>query len=198
MADGKGKGADPRALYSRKMLKEALLELVAGQPLDTLTPTAVAARAQLARGTFYRHFSSVEALAEEAVADFIEELRALLKALGFTEPRHSGSLAAPFCQFVRKSSRYGALLLDRSAEDIVVAQLLRAGQGRFAQNMGELHGMSPRQSEAVVRFQVAGYLALCREYANVPEDEWAQMLLAVDGVMRRGLGGAAGRGNEGE
>lgn len=184
----KSKGADPRAEYSRKMLKEAFLELLAEQPFANLTITAIVTRAGLARSTFYSHFPSMEALLDEAVADSIAEMRALIKALGLTRPEHSGSLAAPFCQFVRKSSRYRALYMDHSAREPVTTQLVRSGSGTFADNMGQLHGMSPLQAEAVVRFQVAGYLALCEEYANAPDDEWVEVLRAADGVMRRGLG----------
>ncbi len=53
------------ALRSRRMLREALAELLAEKDYDSITVADVTRRADLNRGTFYAHYANVDELAQE-------------------------------------------------------------------------------------------------------------------------------------
>ena len=49
------KGTDRRAVYTRSVIKEALLALKKSMPFDEITVSALCREAGLHRGTFYLH-----------------------------------------------------------------------------------------------------------------------------------------------
>lgn len=59
--------SDPRVVRTRRILHEALLELVNERDLDTLSIADVAERAQVNRATFYAHYRSLDELLDVAL-----------------------------------------------------------------------------------------------------------------------------------
>ena len=53
------------AARSRRLICEALLELLDEKPLDKITVTDIAHRADISRGTFYLHYDSVRSVISE-------------------------------------------------------------------------------------------------------------------------------------
>ncbi|MCB0141244.1 MAG: helix-turn-helix transcriptional regulator, partial [Caldilineaceae bacterium] len=60
------KTVDRRVRRSRKLLGEALLELVVEKPFGDITVQDIADRADMNRATFYLHFQSKEELLQSA------------------------------------------------------------------------------------------------------------------------------------
>jgi AcrR family transcriptional regulator len=67
---------DRRARRTRRLLQQALLELLGDEPLAKLTISQIAARADVSRQAFYLHFSSKEELLLSHVDDVFDEIRA--------------------------------------------------------------------------------------------------------------------------
>jgi len=111
------KRTDARVRYTQRVLKEALLSLLAEKPINKITVKEVCALAELNRATFYAHYSDCFALLEsienelvdafarslrlvnaldvsaliEAIYDIIEQNRAACRALIF-QSVHSSAL----------------------------------------------------------------------------------------------------------
>ena len=70
--------ADLRVQRTRRLLREALIELVSSQGYESITIRDITQRAQVGYKTFYRHYTSKEALLQtildEIVADFQKAL----------------------------------------------------------------------------------------------------------------------------
>ena len=56
------KTEDRRVRRTRQRLKEALLELIAGQPYESITVEDITRRADVGRSTFYSHYTSKDEL----------------------------------------------------------------------------------------------------------------------------------------
>ncbi|WP_432542722.1 TetR/AcrR family transcriptional regulator [Kineococcus sp. SYSU DK002] len=65
---------EPRALRSRRLLVEALLDLLAERPLAELTVVELCRRAGVNRATFYGHWADQRALAAEVFAELVDDL----------------------------------------------------------------------------------------------------------------------------
>ncbi|WP_245640069.1 TetR/AcrR family transcriptional regulator [Paenibacillus dakarensis] len=66
---------DPRALRSKRMLKEAVLDLLIENPeISKLTVQKIASRAELNRATFYLHFIDIQDLLRQVVYDIFDDL----------------------------------------------------------------------------------------------------------------------------
>ncbi|MGN7225468.1 TetR/AcrR family transcriptional regulator [Dietzia maris] len=66
---------DRRARRSRRLLREALVELSLEKGYASLTVEEIAQRADLGRGTFYAHFKDKDELLSEIVEDMLVSLR---------------------------------------------------------------------------------------------------------------------------
>ncbi|WP_151733425.1 TetR/AcrR family transcriptional regulator ['Paenibacillus yunnanensis' Narsing Rao et al. 2020] len=78
------KRTDPRAVRSKKMLKQAVFSLLADNPeISQLTVQKIAKRAELNRATFYLHYEDINDLLRQLVheifADLSENIEPLLQ-----------------------------------------------------------------------------------------------------------------------
>ncbi len=66
--------ADRRIQRSRLALKQAFQQMLQDTPLTGVTVSGIAAKADVCRGTFYKHFDTKEALYQEVVDDVLDDL----------------------------------------------------------------------------------------------------------------------------
>ncbi|MET8182945.1 TetR/AcrR family transcriptional regulator [Streptomyces sp. NPDC005336] len=64
---------DPRAARTRARLRRALLDECAQRPLAEVSVAALVRRAEVARATFYLHYSDLENVAVDACADVVRD-----------------------------------------------------------------------------------------------------------------------------
>ncbi|MFD1392506.1 TetR/AcrR family transcriptional regulator [Lacticaseibacillus jixianensis] len=69
-----------RAQATEEQLKQALLQLLAHQPLAKITVTALCREADVNRGTFYTHFADPQALFQAIEMDLIDQVAVLVDA----------------------------------------------------------------------------------------------------------------------
>lgn len=69
------KKQDPRAIRSKRVLKEAVVEILIEDPdISKLTVQKIAKRAELNRATFYLHFIDMNDLLKQVVYDIFDDL----------------------------------------------------------------------------------------------------------------------------
>ncbi len=94
---------------SRRLLQQALLVLLADEPLSKVTVSQIAARADVSRQAFYLHFSSKEELLLSHVDDVFDEIRATVLPSP-ARPRAVGLLeliATSFAEWARHADALG-------------------------------------------------------------------------------------------
>lgn len=69
------------ALRSRRLISDALLELLDEKPLDKITVTDITKRADVSRGTFYLHFESVADVISRLQDDYLAQMNAYFDSL---------------------------------------------------------------------------------------------------------------------
>lgn len=104
---------DERVRRTRRRLTEALIELSADRPLESITVRELTGRAGVGYATFFRHYGSVEALLRGSVDDMHAEMMALLPTL--TGEATARSCAIVFEHAAQHPGMYRLLLkADRS------------------------------------------------------------------------------------
>ena len=71
------------AIRSRKMIKEAFLELLEEKDINKITVTDIVNKADLNRSTFYAHYIDVRAITEEMENEVIDKMIEILKKFEF-------------------------------------------------------------------------------------------------------------------
>lgn len=66
------------AVRSRKMIRDAFIELLRTKPLDKITVTGIVEKAGLNRGTFYAHYADINMLIQSMEDEIVQSLYALL------------------------------------------------------------------------------------------------------------------------
>lgn len=75
----KSKKTDHRSRYTQKIVKEALLKLLAEKPLNKIGVSELCLAAEVNRGTFYNHFYDVFDVYESIENDFFDEVKVKLE-----------------------------------------------------------------------------------------------------------------------
>ncbi|MGI5238055.1 TetR/AcrR family transcriptional regulator [Dactylosporangium sp. CA-139066] len=101
---------DRRVRRTRRILGEALVELIIEQGYEATTVQDVLDRADVGRSTFYAHFRDKDALLMAGFEDLVERLRADLDALGPGAPPEPGQpVVGLFAHAYRNRTLYAAL-----------------------------------------------------------------------------------------
>ena len=66
------------ALRSRRLINEALADILQEKPLDKITVTEVVARAGINRGTFYAHYTDIPDVIHHLIQDTFTKIRTVI------------------------------------------------------------------------------------------------------------------------
>ena len=101
--------ADPRVRRTRKLLQQALMDLLAEKSFHSINVQDVVERATVNRATFYAHFPDKYALLDYVVGDwFREELkRAGLDSIPFNESNLRRLIATVLTVYERSTAAAG-------------------------------------------------------------------------------------------
>ena len=120
---------DARITKSRHALQAALLELVAEMPFEEVTVAAITTRAGVGYATFFRHYTSREALLAEIADDLIGQLLVLIAPLVLAQDTAAAALALTRFVDVRRPLCLGLLVGAGEAmrRDITARAVAAAG-----------------------------------------------------------------------
>ena len=109
------KKEDPRAIRSKRLLKEAVISiLIETQSLQELTVQKVTAKAELNRATFYLHFLDMRDLMRNVVYDIYDDLSKNLLPLIEGERGKTEHLLT-FLDYFYEHRKYLSVLLEEKA-----------------------------------------------------------------------------------
>ena len=133
---------DLRARRTRKLLRDALLELIEECGFDALTVDELAKRAMVSRSAFYRYYQDKYDLAEQI---FEEAMSALLDAVGKTGEEHPPQVWVKFFEHIAHYERFYRALLGRKGS----LWFVRKMRARLSDMVKE-HGRIPGKPNASV------------------------------------------------
>lgn len=166
-----------RVRMTKKIIKDALLELLDQKPLDKITVTDICNTADLNRSTFYAHYEDATQVLREIEADVMQQL-----------PMQSDYLTA------ENSEKFLTMLTDffryiRENETLFRILLLKTGRVSFNQRlaatiMGKYHKQNLIRDSLIERYQyiycVNGALELLKEWVDsrfpIDERKFAEFL----------------------
>lgn len=114
---------DARQQRSRKALTEALLALLGEQPFDQITIREISARAGTGYATFFRHYTTKEALLGDVAAMEIAGL--LARTMPILDAASSYETTRTLCAYVAEHRLLWSALLTGGAAGIVREEFIR-------------------------------------------------------------------------
>lgn len=127
---------DARVLQTRQAIRQALLQLIEGNPLEQISIRQIAAAAGIGYNTFFRHYTDKEVLVREIVAEELSQLIEL--CITTLDTSDSTGAAQALCQFVAEHDGLWSTLLNGGAantlRDEFIHQLRETGPSRTSAN----------------------------------------------------------------
>ncbi len=116
---------DLRVQRTRRLLREALIDLVTDQGYEQITIREITQRAQVGYKTFFRHYASKDALLQTILDEIVEEFQAAL--LSPAAPNASDSNTRVAVQFAKEYAALLLMLLHSASSAQLLAPLTKLG-----------------------------------------------------------------------
>ena len=131
------------ALRSKRLLAQALSELLLEMPYPKITVAAITRRADLNRGTFYAHYDSVDDLMGELIAGVMDKLFRVLDEVDETSfPRNPEPVLEKASAYLLENLYLYKLLVASEESNIFLADMKRRIAERIMPRV--LAGCSPK------------------------------------------------------
>lgn len=109
------KKQDPRAVRSKRMMKEAVMEILIENPdISKLTVHQIAKRAELNRATFYLHFLDINDLLRQLVYDIFDDLSLEISPILQIDNQDNQEQLSAFLDYFYKHRKILAVLFEHA------------------------------------------------------------------------------------
>ncbi|NMM94883.1 TetR/AcrR family transcriptional regulator [Bifidobacterium oedipodis] len=152
-----------RTRTTRRLLQDALVELLAERPLNKISIKELCIRADVNRSTFYAHYTSLDDLLRDIEDNTISWVSGALDQL-LAQPDTAGieHVIASICQYIADNRSHLQVLMSPKADLGFQQQLLGLIYSRrsVAEQLQSQSTTDPAEAEMRVRFAVSGSIGL--------------------------------------
>jgi len=164
----RGVGLMPKAEYrsairSRKLINDALADLLQEKPLDKITVTDVVNRAGINRGTFYAHYADIPDVINHLIQNTFSKIREALTS----QPKMMqipGVLLGQIRQILEADLEFYKKVMSSSAASVMYEQLVNITVDYLFQNEQQFSFASHEQYILTIRFCAGGLGNLYRDW----------------------------------
>lgn len=194
--EGKLKKTDRRTLYTKMVIKDALLELLATNGFEKITVTAACKQAEVSRATFYLHFDDLTAVLDECLADALRIADAaggnpntdMLKMMHMiasgefdTEMLQANDTLLPACQRAADLPKYRPIFLDSGLSDYIIKKMFQAEKERTVPILMEYCCLSKAEAEMLFSFVICGAFSVNKSMGWNKDRKWYE----IQGILIR-------------
>lgn len=184
--------SDRRTLYTRAVIKDAFLALIASGGWRRLSVTLLCKKAGIARATFYLHYANLDEVLDDVLRDAFQvgdgDIRRVLRQLRQT--MKAGTLTAdaflPLCQRAADSPRYRPLLLDEDLPGRILSFLYDTARADVVPLLMESASLTQQEADLLFRFGLQGSFAVNAALRWEKNKTWYAM---QDLILRFKMGG---------
>lgn len=165
----KPRKTDRRTIYTKNVIKDALLDALAEKSFEQITVTDVCRRAELTRATYYIHYQSLTEVLDELLNDALQmadqdcqkqdedalQIMSLLAEETADYLKEKESLL-PVCHRVAQLPKYQVIFHDETISGYVVNRIYQCQRQRLAPVfMKKLH-LTKKEAEMLTLFVITG------------------------------------------
>lgn len=152
------------AIRSRKLIKEALADLLLEKPLDKITVTDVVNRAQINRGTFYAHYTDIPDVIHHLIRHAFSNIQKALseQPLHITEVPHA--LLMCIQTILEEDLDFYRKIMNSAASSLMQEQLVKITLDYLLQQEAELGFGNHEQYVLTIRFCAGGLSNLYHDW----------------------------------
>ncbi len=176
--------SDRRTKYTRKVIRDALMELLKTKPYAKITVTEICRLAEINRGTFYIHYYDVDDVLDDILEQSFSDVSGTIDHVLCP---HKETCTYPLCQKVQVNSALWPLFMDDTVSERIIAKLSEGSKEGFVSYLMRHSDLTFEQAEAVFYFQISGCLTINRLMLKNNCRDWHAIQETVDRFIRAGL-----------
>lgn len=152
------------AVRSRKLIQEALADLLQEKPFDKITVTDVVTRADINRGTFYAHYRDIPDVVDHLIQQTFSTIRdAIISHSGTFE--HAGhTLLATIQDILEEDLFFYRKILNSTASAIMQEQLVAVVEEFMLEHKDTFFSGTQEEYQIAIRFCAGGLSNLYRDW----------------------------------
>lgn len=152
------------AIRSRKLIKEALADLLLEKPLDKITVTDVVNRAQINRGTFYAHYADIPDVINHLIQETFSNIRDVLsqQSNSFSEIPHA--LLYRIQLILEEDLDFYRKIMNSNASTLMQEQLVQITMDYLLQHEKDFGIRNHEQYVLMIRFCAGGLSNLYHDW----------------------------------
>lgn len=193
---------DRRTLYTRNVVKEALLELLEEQPFEKITVASLCRQAEITRATFYLHFPDIDTVLDELLDEALMMAEATINDIDITvrmdglkkivhsddwkQLRQNENLLGP-CQRVADDPKYRAIFQDATLSNYVIRRIYTAERDQMIPYLEKHCHLSADEADRLFMLLVYGLFYVNRSLKWNKDDGWYRMQLMINRFMFGGF-----------
>ena len=174
---------DIRVVRTKKLLRDALLDLLRDKPVEKITPTELCRKATVNRNTFYTHYASPVAVLEEVEDTLVDTVDSAVH----TAATPVEAITA-LCRMLRDNPRLAGALFSK-CNSARVAQRVFAVTNRFnlAKMDAQENDLTPHYRQMLSNYTIMGSAAVLEYWVQTGmEEDPAQVAAFIYRVSRQG------------
>ena len=150
-----------RVRMTRRLMKEAMLELLEQEELSNITVTALCERADVHRSTFYKYYTDPADLFREIEQDFVDQIPLPPQTLDQKSEKQLLAATTAFFDYVRENKRAFRVFFSEAVESGFSSRLV----DRLCTNYITLIESDDRTVDEFIRVYIAsGTVGMLREW----------------------------------
>ena len=180
------------ALRSRKLINDALADILQEKPLDKITVTEVVARAGINRGTFYAHYADIPDVIQHLIQDTFTKIRTAISQEPGQLYRLPEVLLSRIWEILSEDMDFYRKVMASSTASVMQEQLVEFMIQYLLEQEALFALGGHREYELTIRFCAGGLSNLYRDWfagkLDMPlETLTAQAAQMLQGVLNQSL-----------
>ena len=201
---------DRRTLYTRQVVKDALLELLAEHHFEDINVTMLCRQAEITRATFYLHFDGLSAVVDELLEEALSTAQrtgrppegSLIEFMDQLGERDDPSLLMehydqlPTCLRAADDPKYQPLFMDDLLSNVVIRKIYLTERDNMVPIWRDYCGLSEEQARIMFQYTIHGSYMVNKAFHFQRTEEWCHMtctLLAYSAGGYKALRRRAGK-----
>lgn len=153
---------DRRTLYTRKVIKEALLELLNEKKFDKISVSQLCQQAEITRTTFYSHYNNISEVLDSLLDD----------ALEIASEHTSADAPLPVCQRLTELPEYRVLFLDETLSGYIIQKIYHYEKPFLIPKLIQNASLSEKEAELLFCFLLNGSFAVNKNIGWERNELW--------------------------
>lgn len=152
------------AIRSRKLINEALADLLQEKPLEKITVTDIVNRAGINRGTFYAHYRDVPDVVNSLVQKTFSSIQEVLTRQNHSLAEAAHTMLDQIQRILEEDLDFTRKLMNSGAAAILQERLVAVMVEYMLQHRDDFSPGSPENYEIAIRVSAGGISYLYREW----------------------------------